>query len=123
MSATEKSEHLFSYGTLQDEAVQLSTFGRKLVGASDTLPGYRQTLIEIQDPSVVAASGDKYYLNAQFTGRDSDFVVGTVFKVTKKELEQADIYEDDADYKRVSVQLKSGTRAWVYVGVTSSDGE
>ncbi len=62
MSTTEDLEHLFSYGTLQNEAVQLATFGRKLVGEPDTLLGYRQTLLEI-------------HLNVQFTGRDSDFVV------------------------------------------------
>ena len=114
---TDFSEHLFSYGTLQDEAIQLTTFGRKLAGEPDILVGYRQTRLEIQVPGVVAPSGAKYYLNVQFTGRDSDFVVGTVLKVTRKELEQADIYEDTADYKRVVVQLESGTRAWVYVGV------
>lgn len=121
MSTTEELEHLFSYGTLQTEAVQIATFGRKLVGQPDTLLGYRQTMLEIEDPGVVATSGAKYYLNAQFTGRDSDFVVGTRFSVTKKELEQADIYELDANYKRVSVKLKSGIRAWVYVGVASGE--
>ncbi len=121
MSNREELEHLFSYGTLQDEAVQLATFGRKLVGKSDTLLGYRQTKIEIQYPSAVVASGAKYYLNAQFTGCDSDFVVGTIFEVTRKELQQADIYEDAADYKRVSVQLKSAAWAWVYIYVASGE--
>lgn len=121
MSRTEELEHLFSYGTLQAEAVQLATFGRKLLGEPDTLLGYCQTRIEIQDFSVVATSGEKYYLNAQFTGLDSDFVEGTMFRVTVKELEQADTYEEGADYKRIKVQLKSGNWAWVYVGV--ADGE
>jgi gamma-glutamylcyclotransferase (GGCT)/AIG2-like uncharacterized protein YtfP len=119
MSTTEESEYLFSYGTLQSQAVQLATFGRKLVGQPDSLPGYRQTRLEIKNPDFVATSGAKYHLNAQFTGSDSEFVAGTVFKVTGKELEQADIYEDAADYKRVSVQLKSGTRAWVYVDAST----
>lgn len=83
------------------------------------LPGFRQTRLEIQDTSKVVTSEAKHHLNVEFTGRDSDFVVGTMFKVTRKELEQADIYEIAADYKRVSVQLKSGTRAWVYRGVAS----
>ena len=121
MSTTEESVHLFSYGTLQTEAVQLATFGRKLVGEPDTLLGYRQTRLEIQDPGVVATGGAKYHLNVQSTGRDSDVVVGTRFKVTTKELEQADIDEVAADYKRVSVQLKSGTRAWVYAGAASGE--
>jgi gamma-glutamylcyclotransferase (GGCT)/AIG2-like uncharacterized protein YtfP len=121
MSTTEESKHLFSYGTLQTEAVQLATFGRKLVGEPDALLGYRQTLFEIRDPDAVATLGAKYHINVQFTGSDSDFVAGTMFKVTKKELEQADIYEIAADYKRISVQLKSGTQAWVYRGVTSGE--
>ena len=108
-------EHLFSYGTLQDAAVQLAVFGRKLAGQPDTLLGYRQTDLEIMDPDVVSASGAKYYRNVQFTGGDSDSVVGTVFTVTREELDKADIYESDADYKRITVRLKSGTEAWVYI--------
>jgi hypothetical protein len=38
--------------------------------------------------------------------------------VTKKELEQADVYERGADYERAGIQLKSGARAWVYVAPT-----
>ena len=33
---------LFSYGTLQDKAVQLANFGRELNGQADRMPGYRQ---------------------------------------------------------------------------------
>ena len=42
-----------------------------------------------------------------------------VFKVSQKELEEADKYEV-ADYKRVSVQLASGIKAWVYVHADDS---
>jgi hypothetical protein len=35
------TEKLFSYGTLQYEAVQLDTFGRTLLGQKDVLLGYR----------------------------------------------------------------------------------
>lgn len=38
---------LFSYGTLQYESVQLSTFGRKLSGAADSLLGYKLEKIKI----------------------------------------------------------------------------
>lgn len=51
------TEHLFSYGTLQLEAVQLSTFGRRLAGHADQLPGYRLAMIEIRDAAIVATSG------------------------------------------------------------------
>ena len=106
---------LFSYGTLQDEAVQLSTFGRHLKGVSDSLSGYRQTRIPIKDQPGV--SDDQYYLNAQHTGRETDRVSGIRFEVTQQELEQADLYEATADYKRIVVKLDSGTKAWVYVSV------
>lgn len=112
---TGELENLFSYGTLQIEEVQLSTFGRKLKGEPDNLPGYRQTRLENKD-----SDGADYYLNAEFTGRESDSVDGTRFQVTRKELEQSDVYEATADYKRVRVQLKSGTQAWVYVAAQSS---
>lgn len=114
-------EPLFSYGSLQNESVQLATFGRKFAGQPDTLPGYREARIEIQDRSAVAASGAEYYLNAQFTGQESDFVAGTRFDVTRQELEQADVYEATAQYRRVSVQLQSGAQSWVYVSAASGE--
>jgi Gamma-glutamyl cyclotransferase, AIG2-like len=116
MSLEDKEmESLFSYGTLQDEAVQLSTFGRRLEGHADALVGYRVTTIPIRDQLVLAQSDETHYRNVQFTGSASDFVEGTVFTVAKSELEQADAYEEPADYKRVRVRLRSGMNAWVYL--------
>ena len=106
-------ERLFSYGTLQTESVQLSTFGRKLDGSPDALVGYRLRMIMIADQDFVATSGAEYHRNLEFTGSASDLVEGTVFSVTQQELEQADAYEPDG-YKRVQVKLQSGTEAWVY---------
>jgi len=114
--SNEFSERLFSYGTLQREAVQLSTFGRLLDGQSDGLPGYRVTLIPIEDPEVVTATGDTHYKNVEYSGDSGDVVEGTVFNVAMSELEMADEYEADANYTRVVVELKSGTKAWVYAG-------
>ena len=113
------TEHLFSYGTLQREAVQLATFDRLLEGQRDSLPRYRVTLIPIRDEQVVKDSGDTHYKNIQFTGDSSDVVEGTVFRVTKSELEQADEYEADANYDRVVVELSSGVQAWVYLNRTN----
>jgi hypothetical protein len=112
-----KRENLFSYGTLQIEDVQLSTFGRRLEGKSDILAGYRLTLIPILDQTVVAKSGETHYRNIQFTGSPTDLIEGTVFTVTEDELEQADVYEEDADYQRLMVQMKSGLNAWVYLNI------
>src|SRR5206468_11370399 len=106
------------YGTLQSEAVQLATFGRKLEGHLDALVGYSLTMVHIQDQNFAASSGTAYHRNLQFTGLASDFVEGTVFTVTRQELELADAYEP-ADYQRVPARLRSGVTAWVYVNIRS----
>ena len=108
------TENLFSYGTLQSEEVQLSTFGRKLDGKRDILIGYKLTMIRIEDQAFVAASGTANHRNLQFTNSPSDVVEGILFAVTKKELEHADAYEP-AGYKRVLAKLRSGAKAWVYL--------
>ena len=38
-------EFLFSYGTLQLEAVQMATFGRQLAGTRDALGGFELVLL------------------------------------------------------------------------------
>ena len=110
----EETERLFSYGTLQTESVQLSTFGRKLNGRRDALPGYLLQMIQITDQEFVTTSGAEYHRNLEFTGSTSDLVDGTVFSLTKQELEQADAYEPDG-YERIRVKLRSGIEAWAYL--------
>jgi hypothetical protein len=106
---------LFSYGTLQDKAVQMANFGRLLTGHIDSLPGYTLHPISIDDPSVVALSGKSQHMIAKRSQRTGDEVAGVVFEITAKELAAADRYEV-AQYSRVEVTLKSGVKAWVYVG-------
>ena len=108
------TELLFSYGTLQLEAVQMATFRRQLAGRSDALRGFDLVLLKIEDPTVVAISGNAHHTMARFTGRASDVVSGTVFAVTPDEIQNADKYEVAA-VKRVAVVLQSGIRAWAYV--------
>lgn len=107
-------ELLFSYGTLRLERVQLESFGRLLDGEDDAMPGYRQTLVEITDPDVLRKSGERFHPIVASSGDPADEVAGKVFKVTAAELAAADRYEV-ADYKRVTVRLKSGKEAWVYI--------
>jgi len=109
-----RTELLFSYGTLQLEAVQVATFGRQLAGTSDALPGFELVLLKIEDQTVIAISGTARHTMARFTGRASDVVQGAVFAVTPDEIQRADKYEVAA-VKRVSVVLQSGVRAWAYV--------
>jgi|SRR5215217_3710811 len=109
-----ETERLFSYGTLQTESVQLSTFGRRLDGSPDALLGYCLRMIKIEDQDFVVTSGAEYQRTLEFTGNASDFVEGTVFSVTQQELEQADAYEPDG-YERAQIELRSGTKAWTYL--------
>lgn len=104
---------LFSYGTLQQDGVQMASFGRLLKGAADALPGWKREMVEITDPDVLAKSGARFH-PIVVPGAADDEVAGTVFEITPAELASADRYEV-ADYKRIRVRLKSGIAAWVYV--------
>ena len=97
----EASENLFAYGTLRMEEVQLANFGRRLEGVSDALVGYR-----------LAMSGE--HRNLEFTGNAEDLVEGIVYKLTPKELMQADAYEPEG-YARVPARSREGLDVWVYV--------
>jgi gamma-glutamylcyclotransferase (GGCT)/AIG2-like uncharacterized protein YtfP len=108
------SVHLFSYGTLQQEEVQRSNFGRLLHGSPDLLVAHRSDWVQITDPNVIAASGTARHPIVRPTGDPSDSVAGTLFVITPAELAAADTYEVD-DYRRFQVRLNSGTQAWVYL--------
>jgi gamma-glutamylcyclotransferase (GGCT)/AIG2-like uncharacterized protein YtfP len=107
------TELLFSYGTLQQDEVQKASFGRKLHGQADALPGWRQEMVEITDPDVLAKSGKRFH-PIVLPGTENDRVAGTAFEITGEELAAADRYEV-SDYKRIAVTLASGKSAWVYV--------
>ncbi|MGY2362892.1 gamma-glutamylcyclotransferase family protein [Pseudomonas azotoformans] len=105
---------LFSYGTLQDSAIQLKTFGRTLIGRQDQMTGYRLSYIEITDPEVLASSGKTHHPIISPGTSAQDNVPGMVFQITPQELAAADAYEV-SDYKRIAVGLTSGLTAWVYI--------
>jgi hypothetical protein len=92
----------------------MSTFGRTLEGTSDELPGYKKSLVRIEDAKVVETSGKTHHPIVQFTGNPADMVGGTVFLITREELLNADKYEVSA-YRRIAVTLVSGWKAWVYI--------
>lgn len=111
------TEHLFSYGTLQELEVQLAIFGRRLQGKPDALAGYRIIMTQTSDEEFVAATGRTHHRTLEFTGDASDFVPGTTLVVTQAELEKADEYEP-RDYQRRRVELRSARQAWVYLKPT-----
>lgn len=98
------TQNLFSYGTLKDKETQKSVLGRTLKGKSDLLLGYR-----ISDKKV----NGKYPLIEPSPIR-TDKVRGKLFQVSNFELYELDSYETYA-YKRIEVELDSGTKAWAYV--------
>ena len=110
----ERTILLFSYGTLQLDEVQLSSFGRLLEGQHDAMVGYRQFQIEITDPEVIKTSGKRFHPIVEASDNPVDQVQGKVFRITEAELKAADAYEV-ADYTRIEVLLRSGNIAWVYV--------
>lgn len=112
------TEKLFSYGTLQYEAVQLANFGRKLEGNKDQLPRFELSMLEITDPDVIATSGEAFHPIIAYTGNSINCVDGMVFDISEEELKRADSYEV-SDYKRIKVKLSSGISAWVYVNTVT----
>lgn len=105
---------LFSYGTLQQEQVQLETFGRILSGEQDILSGYILHMIEITDPEVLRKSEQNFHPILTYSGNTQDKVKGMLFEITDQELAYADEYEVD-DYKRLEVVLESEKTGFVYV--------
>jgi hypothetical protein len=106
---------LFSYGTLQDEGVQLATFRRRLTGQQDELPGFEPSLARIEDPHEAATTGRTHNANVIRNGRGDSRVPGMVFEITDAELASADEYEIASRYTRVLATLVSGRQAWVYL--------
>jgi gamma-glutamylcyclotransferase (GGCT)/AIG2-like uncharacterized protein YtfP len=95
-------EKLFTYGTLQDPAVQMAVFYRVVEGIPDTLDGYFKSEIKIGFGvyPIIIPDPDSY-------------VEGQFIEVTPEELALIDRYEG-AEYRRIAVTLKSGVVTWVY---------
>ena len=98
---------VFSYGTLQQETVQHSTFGRRLHGQPDELVGFE-----------LSSSGR--HTNVTFNGRSDSRVRGMVFEITDAELAATDEYERRDAYTRIAATLASGRQAWVYLDARSA---
>lgn len=106
---------LFSYGTLQQEDVQLSTLGRRLDGQRDELLSFEPSTVTIEDAELAATLGKTHHANVTFNGNRDSRVPGTVFDVTDAELARIDEYEIAFFYRRVLARLASRRQAWVYV--------
>jgi gamma-glutamylcyclotransferase (GGCT)/AIG2-like uncharacterized protein YtfP len=106
---------IFSYGSLREERVQLSTFGRRLTGWEDHVVGFELSSVTIEDPAIVAALGRTAHANLVAAERPDNRVGGMVFEITDAEMIAVDAYEREFAYERIEATLASGGQAWVYV--------
>jgi gamma-glutamylcyclotransferase (GGCT)/AIG2-like uncharacterized protein YtfP len=113
---------IFSYGSLQEEAVQLSVYGRVLRGEPDELLHCRSERIAVPQWHKAATAGVTHYANVVFVHESDDRVAGTLLELTDAELADSDRYEQEADYARILATLASGRRAWVYVSAADAAG-
>ncbi|WP_172387898.1 GDSL-type esterase/lipase family protein [Streptomyces sp. MNP-20] len=103
---------LFSFGTLLDEHVQTTLFGRAVPRSPAALAGHATRPLTITDPDVIATSGLDVHLTLE--RRVGAEVEGAVLRLTDADLAAADAYEVD-DYVRRRVRLSSGESAWAYL--------
>lgn len=111
---------VFSYGTLQQDEVQIATFGRLLKGFEDALVGFIPTKVEIKDAELAESLGSTHHDNAEYTGDPEHLVPGVALEITDAEFAKADEYERAADYVRIRATLASGRGSWVYVDAKSA---
>lgn len=103
---------LFSYGTLQDPAVQTAHFGRRLAGTVDGLAGFVLSQVALPDPEAEGGASVYPVLIPDPAAREA--IPGVVLEMTEDDLPAADAYEGE-EYRRVVVSLTSGLKAWVYI--------
>jgi hypothetical protein len=107
-------EILFAYGALLQPTVQLDTFGRLLASEEDVLPGYALWYHDEEDTRTPNPSGHTVLPLLRRTDNTLDKVQGRVLHLTLDELDAADEYQMSL-FRRTSVTLASGRRAWLYL--------
>ena len=101
-------QKLFTYGTLQNDDIQETIFGRQLQGTPEILIGYVIKEIQIEEEF-----GIVHYPIIMETNNPEDTINGIVYEITSIDLRQADLYEG-LHYKRVEVHLQSNEMVWAY---------
>jgi len=72
-------EKLFAYGSLKDQDIQESVFGRKLTGINDKLIGYTVKELHIEEEFGIAQ-----YPIITATNNPNDSIEGIVYELTQK---------------------------------------
>jgi len=97
---------VFSYGSLQKDEVQLTTFGVLLPGVAAEIVGFEVVNLYREG---------KHLANVVRSRSPQSRVSGTVFEFTALQLAAADDYERADNYARIAAPLAAGGEAWVYV--------
>lgn len=101
-------ENLFAYGSLREEEVQKTVFGRILKGVPEKLSGYAVKEIQIEEEF-----GIETYPIIVPTEDNEDSIHGIVYELTLEELSLSDTYEGNS-YTRIEVPLQSKQLVWAY---------
>lgn len=101
-------ENLFAYGSLREEEVQKTVFGRILKGVPEKLTGYAVKQIEIEEEF-----GIETYPIIVPSEDNEDAIHGIVYELTLEELTLSDTYEGNS-YTRIEVPLPSKQIVWAY---------
>ena len=101
-------ENLFAYGSLREEEVQKTVFGRILKGVPEKLSGYAVKQIEIEEEF-----GIETYPIIVPSEDNEDAIHGIVYELTLEELQLSDTYEGNS-YTRIEVPLQSKQMVWAY---------
>jgi hypothetical protein len=108
---------VFSYGSLQEEAVQLETFGRRLTGFPDALVGYETELVPVTRKDDPHYGRKTHHLNLKANGRAQSRVAGTALDVSDAELALTNRFEERSGYARIAARTAGGRDVWLYVAV------
>ena len=95
---------LFTYETAHEEELQMTVLERKLKGRPDTLFGYKK----------IEEKQKGKHITIKKTNNTKDAVRGMLHKVSNLELYKMD-RDESFECSRISVSLKSGAKAWVYL--------
>lgn len=91
--------YLFSYGTLQEDHIQLMLFGEVLQTQVDSLSGY----VTLND----------YFGYPRLVEFERGVVYGKVLEIDETEIPLVDRYESEA-YERKEIETDKGKQVYVY---------
>lgn len=96
--------YLFSFGTLQDDKVQVALYDRKLTGFKDVLQGYLLSVEKIAHQYPIIYK----------TSNIADKIEGVVVEISAIELLKTDRCE--GVYYSITAEIfESGVKAWCYI--------